>query len=159
MITDLRDLEPLLGQYYPGLILVGPVLSFAIGGYRYFYIAANGRQVYEAIGLGYFEDEADAEFQRANIVEIAKSRFTEMLSFDSHWEMAHEANTRWPNEETAKVLASAKLFEIEEPELDGNIDDNGHVQANSDDYGQQLVDEVPRVPVELADEAEIRGAL
>ena len=45
MITDLRDLEPLLGQYDPGLILVGPVLSLSISGYRYFNIAANGSKV------------------------------------------------------------------------------------------------------------------
>jgi len=158
MITDLRDLEPLLGQYDPGLILVGPVLSFS-GGYRYFYIAANGSQVYEAIGLGYFENEADAESQRANIIEIVKSRFTEMLSFDSHWEMAHGANTRWSNEETAKVLASAKLFEINEPELDGSIDNISHVQVDSGDYGRELVDEVAPEPVDLADEAVPRGAL
>ena len=153
MITDLRDLDPLLGQYDPGLILVGPVLSFSIGDYRYFYIAANGSQVYEAIGLGYFENEADVESQRANIIEIVKSRFTEMLSFDSHWEMAHAVNARWSNEETAKVLALAKLFEIKEPELDGSFDDDSHAQVDSGDYGLQRVDEVAREPVELADEA------
>src|ERR1700674_4290288 len=114
MITDLRDLEPLLGQYDPGLLLVGPVLSFSIGGYRYFYIAANGSKVYETIGLGVFENEADAETKRADIIAMLKSRFTEILTFDTHREMAHAANSRWPNEETAQALASATL--LMEPE-------------------------------------------
>src|ERR1700688_873958 len=110
MITDLRDLEPLLGQCDPGLILVGPVFSFSSGGYRYFYIAANGSKVYETIGLGYFENKADAEGQRANIIAILKSHFTDMQIFASHCEMAHAANTRWPNEETAQALALATLI-------------------------------------------------
>src|SRR5580704_4381428 len=97
MITNPSDLEPLLGQYEPGLILVGPLLSYSIGGYRYFYIAANGSKVYETVGLGVFENEADAEAKRADIIATLKSRFTEVLTFDTHREMAHAANTRWPN--------------------------------------------------------------
>jgi Sel1 repeat len=162
MITDLRDLEPLLGQYDPGLLLVGPVLSFSVGGYRYFYIAANGSKVYETIGLGYFENEADAESQRANIVAILKSRFTNMQIFASHWEMAQAANTRWPNEETDQVLALAAL--LTEPESgvtarDGSIDDNSHTQVVLGDYGQQLVDDVAREPIGLANEAVLPSAL
>jgi hypothetical protein len=162
MITDLRDLEPLLGQYDPGLLLVGPVLSFSIGGYRYFYIAANGSKVYETIGLGYFENEADAESQRANIVAILKGRFTDMQIFASHCEMAQAANTRWPNEETDQVLALAAL--LTEPESgvadrDGSIDDNSHTQVVPGDYGQQLVDDVARESIGLANEAVLPSAL
>ena len=115
MITDLNDLELILGQYEPGLILVGPLLRFSIGGYRCFYIAANGSKVYKTIGLGIIENKSDAESQRADIIAILKSHFTEILAFDNHCEMAHAVNTRWPNEETAKILASATL--LTEPEI------------------------------------------
>ena len=156
MITDPSDLELLLGQYEPGLILVGPLLSYSIGGYRYFYIAANGSKVYETIGLGVFENEAGAESKRADIIAILKGRFAEILTFDDHFEMTQAANTRWPNEETAQALASATLFM--EPESgaiaqDGSIDDDNHTEVVPDDYGQQLVDEVAGDPVDRANEA------
>jgi hypothetical protein len=150
MITDPCDLEPLLGQYDSGLILVGPVLSLPISGYSYFCIAASGSKVYEAIGLGFFENEADAESQRANIIAILKSRFKEMLTFGSHYEMARAVNTRWPNEETVKVLASATpatQFESDAAARDGSIDDNGHAPAVPSDYCLQLVDDVAREPI------------
>ena len=159
MITDLRDLEPLLGQYDPGLILVGPVLSFSIGGYRYFFVAANGSQVYQAIGLGHFENEADAESLRADIIAIVKTLFTEMLSFDNHYEMAHAANTRWPNEETAKVLASATLLTSGAVARDGSIDDNGHAPVVPGDSGEPPVDDVAPEPVDRTNEAVPRSAL
>ena len=141
----LRDLEPLLGQYDPGLGLVGPVLSLPISGYCYVYIAANGSKVYEAVGLGFFEDEADAEIQRASIIAILKSRFKEMLTFGSHYEMARAVNTRWPNDETAKVLASATPATKPESVAtaqDDSKDDNSHAHVIPNDYGQQLVDDV-----------------
>ena len=58
MINDLIDVEPLLGQHDPGMILVGPLLSLSISSsYRYFYIAGNGSKVYETISLGFVEVE------------------------------------------------------------------------------------------------------
>ncbi len=150
MIRDLSDLEPLLGRYDSGLVLVGPVLSLPTSGYCYLYIAASGSKVYEAIGLGFFEDEADTEIQRASIIAILKSRFKEMLTFGSHYEMARVANTRWPNDETVKVLASATP--ATKPGSDAitqgdSIDDTIHPHVIPSDYGQQLVDDVAREPV------------
>jgi hypothetical protein len=150
MIRDLSDLEPLLGQYDPGLILVGPVLSLPSSGYNYLYIAANGRKVYEAIGLGFFENEADAEIQRASIVAILESRFKEMLTFGSHCEMVRAVNTRWPNDEMVKVLASATPAAkpgSDATARDDSIDDNSYAHMNPSDYGHQLVDDVAREPV------------
>jgi hypothetical protein len=147
MIRDLGDLEPLLGQYDPGLGFIGPVLSLPSSGYCYVYIAANGSKVYEAVGLGFFEDEADAEIQRASIIAILKSRFKEMLTFGSHYEMARAVNTRWPNDETAKVLASATPATKPESDAtarDDSKDDNSHGHVIPSDYGQQLVDDVAR---------------
>ncbi len=147
MLRDLRDLEPLLGQYDPGLGFIGPVLSLPSSGCCYVYIAANGSKVYEAVSLGFFEDEADAEIQRASIIAILKSRFKEMLTFGSHYEMARAVHTRWPNDETAKVLASATP--ATKPELvataqDDSKDDNSPAHVIPSDYGQQLVDDVAR---------------
>jgi len=150
MITDLCDLDPVLGQYDPGLILVGPVLSLPISGYSYFCIAANGSKVYEAIGLGFSDNEADAESQRANIIAILKSRFKEMLTFGSHYEMACAVNARWPNEETVNALAAATpatKLESDAAARDGSIDDNSHAPVVPSDYGQQLADDVAREPV------------
>jgi hypothetical protein len=139
MITDLRDLERLLGQYDRRLILVGPVLGFSIDDYRYFYVAASGSKVYETIGLGVFENEADAENQRANIIAILKDCFEEMLIFDSHLEMAHAADTRWSNEETAKVLALASLLTEHKSDAiipDASSEDSSHAHEAQRDYGQ-----------------------
>ncbi len=147
MLRDLRDLEPLLGQYDPGLGFIGPVLSLPSSGYCYVYIAANGSKVYEAVCLGFFEDEADAEIQRASIIAILKSRFKEMLTFGSHYEMARAVHTRWPNDETAKVLASATPATKPESVAaaqDDSKDDNSPAHVIPSDYGQQLVDDVAR---------------
>ena len=147
MITELSDLEPLLGRYEPGVILVGPVLGFSMGDYRYFYVAGSGSKVYETIGLGVFENGAEVESQRANIIAILKSRFKEILTFGSHYAMARAANARWPNEETAQALALATFWTESEPcasARDGTIDDNSHAQVVPGDYGQQLVDDVAR---------------
>lgn len=52
MINDLTDLEPLLGQYDAGEILVGPLLCLSLNSnFRYFEIAGNGNKIYESIGL------------------------------------------------------------------------------------------------------------
>ena len=139
MITDLRDLERLLGQYDRRLILVGPVFGFSIDDYRYFYVAASGSKVYETIGLGVFENEADAENQRANIIAILKSCFEEMLIFDSHLKMVQAADARWPNEETAKVLALASLLTEHKSDAiipDISSEDSSHSHEAQRDYGQ-----------------------
>ena len=162
MITDLRDLEPLLSQYDPGLILVGPVLSLSMGGQRYFYIAANGSKVFEAISLGYSEDEADAENQRENIAAILKSRFREMLPFDSHTEMVRAANARWPNEETARVLALATLSAEPQPHAAApkdTIEDESKAQGIAGDDSQQPVADVARKPADQDVEAVPKGGL
>src|SRR5580704_14642785 len=109
MITDLIDVEPVLDQHDPGMILVGPLLSRSLNsGYRYFYIAGIGSKVYETISL-FVEVEADAQTQRADFIEKLETRFAEVLTFGSHLEMAHAAHTRWPNKETAKFLTFAEL--------------------------------------------------
>src|ERR1700733_6942698 len=108
MITDLIDVEPVLDQHDPGMILVGPLLSRSLNsGYRYFYIAGNGSKVYETISL-FVEVETNAQTQRADFIKKLESRFAEGLTFDSHLEMAHAAHTPWQNEETAKFLALAE---------------------------------------------------
>jgi len=150
MITDLKDLEPRLGQYDPGLILIGPVLSLSMSDYRYFHIAANGNKVYEAIGLGFFENEADAESQRADIIEILKSRFREMLACGSHYEMACAVSARWPNEETNRALADAApkaKIEADAAASDGGTDDDINAPVAPSDDEPRLVNDIAREPV------------
>ena len=49
MINDLTDLEPLLAQYDPGKVLIGPLLNLSINSsFRFFYIAGNGPKIYES---------------------------------------------------------------------------------------------------------------
>ena len=116
MITRMNELEPLLGQYDPGIILVGPLLSLSMSSsYRYFYLAGNGDKVCETVALGFVEDEADAQNQRADIVEKLGSRFEEVKTFGGHLEMAHAVHTRWPNKETEKFLALAEREVMSKP--------------------------------------------
>jgi hypothetical protein len=155
MITDLIDVEPLLGQHDPGMILVGPLLSHSLNsGYRYFYIAGSGSKVYETISL-FVEVEADAQTQRADFIEKLERRFAEVLTFGSHLEMAHAVHTRWPNKETAKFLAFAELEAKPKPaKVAGqqkSIGGNGsYAGAVPGDNGKQLVDEVAPEPVDHA---------
>ena len=110
MITDMVDLEPLLGQYDPGMIFVGPLLSHSKNSrYYYFYIAGNGNKVYETINLGFVDVESNAQTQRADLVVKLERRFTEVLIFGSLPEMAQAVHARWPNVETARFLAFAEL--------------------------------------------------
>src|SRR6516225_2813267 len=110
MINDLTDLDALLGQYDPGVALVGPLLSLSINSnFRFFHIAGNGAKVYQSVGLGFIEAETEAERQRGDVVARLQSRFAEVMVLDSQLEMAREANTLWPNEETARFLATAAL--------------------------------------------------
>ena len=76
------DLEPLVGQYDPGMIFVGPLLSHSKNSrFHYFYIAGNGTKVYETINLGFVDVESNARTQRADLVVKLESRFTEVLTF------------------------------------------------------------------------------
>ena len=127
MITGMNELEPLLAQYDPGMILVGPLLSLSMSSsYRYFYLAGNGDKVCETVALGFVEDESNAQSQRADFVEELKSRFEEVVTFGSHLEMARAVHTHWPNKETEKFLALAEREVMSKPAAgqQKNIDDD-----------------------------------
>ena len=110
MLTDLVDLEPLLDQYDPEILLVGPLLGLPMSsGYRYFHIAGKGIRKYHALGLGFVDSETDAERQRADVIQKLKARFAQVATFISHLEMARAVHARWPSEETARVLSSAEI--------------------------------------------------
>ena len=152
MITHTIDVESLLGRYEPGMILVGPLLSLSMtASSRCFYVAGNGGKVYETMSLGFVEFEADALTQRADFIERLESRFAEVLTFGSHLELARAAHTRWPNEETAKILTFAELeVKLKPSEVEGqqeSIDDDrsfaGEVPG---DKGKLLVNEVATEP-------------
>jgi hypothetical protein len=116
MISDMIDLEPLLSEYDPQAILAGPLLSLSMSSsYRYFFIAGKGTRVYNSVGLGFVESESDAEEQRADIIEKLKGRFSNVLTFDSHAEMAIVVHSRWQSEETARVLSAAEIAARAEP--------------------------------------------
>jgi hypothetical protein len=104
------DLESLLGQYDSRTIFVGPLLSSSESfPYRYFYIAGASSKIYQSINLGLIDSETKAQCRRAAVVEKLENRFTGVLTFGSHREMAYAVHARWPNEETAEILASAAL--------------------------------------------------
>ncbi len=159
MITHTLDVEPLLGQYDPGIILVGPLLSLSMSSsYRYFHIAGKGGKVYETISLGFVEVETDAQAQRADFIEKLESRFAEVLIFVSHLELVHAVHMRWPNEETAKFVALAELELKSKSKAAGpqeNIDDDGSFAGVvPGDYGNQFVDEVALEPADRAKRAD-----
>jgi len=157
MVTEVSDLEPLLGRFDPGLILIGPLI-FA---YRYFDIAGNeskifdpdliivgplsfdiagnGSKVYEIVDLGF-----GASGQRAKFIEKLESRFAEVMTFGSQLEMANAVHEHWPNEETAKVLAFAVKATKSEPTKTagqhGDIDDSSFAGALRRDCGKPFVD-------------------
>jgi hypothetical protein len=115
MITDMVDLDLLVGQYETGMILVGPLLSHSKNSrYHYFYIAGNGSKIFKTIILGFVEVETVARTQRANFVGKLESRFSEVLVFGGLLEMAQAVHARWPNAETASFLA-AELGAKSEP--------------------------------------------
>lgn len=95
------DLKALIGQYNPGMILVGPVLNGS--GDRYFEIAGNGRKIYRRVDIGTIP-ATEAERQRAQVVTQLEDHFIGVLSFASPREMAYAVHERWANDETAKVL-------------------------------------------------------
>jgi hypothetical protein len=147
MITDLIDVEPLLGQHDPGMVLVGPLLSLSINSsYRYFYIAGKGSKVYETISLGFVELETTAQTQHADFIKKLETRFAQVLTFGSHLEMARAVHTRWPNEETAKFLAFAELdTKLKPTKMAGqqeSIDDSSYGEVVPGDYRKQPVGEM-----------------
>jgi hypothetical protein len=108
MIHDLSDLEPLLHQYDPEKVLVGPLLNlWTNSSFRVFNIAGKGGKIHETIGLGFVELEIDAQRRRADIVAALESCFSEVQLFDSQLEMAQAAHALWANDETARFLATA----------------------------------------------------
>jgi hypothetical protein len=103
-ISDMIELEALIGQYNPGFILVGPVLDrWDDSTHRYFEIAGNGSEVYQRVDLGSVR-ATEAQRQRVDIVEKLGSRFVGVMTFASPQEMAQAVYSRWPNNETAKIL-------------------------------------------------------
>ena len=157
MVTEVSDLEPLLGRFDPGLILIGPLVftyryfdiagneskifdpDLIIVGPLSFDIAGNGSKVYEIVDLGF-----GASGQRAKFIEKLESRFAEVMTFGSQLEMANAVHEHWPNEETAKVLAFAvKATKSEPTKMAGqhrDIDDSGFAGALRRDCGKPFVD-------------------
>ena len=105
MITDLVDLEPLVGQYDPGPIFVGPLLSHSKSSrFHYFYIAGNGDKVYETIDVGFVDVESTAQTQRADLIVKLESCFTEVLTFGSLPEMAQVVHAALAKSATQRNL-------------------------------------------------------
>ena len=169
MVTEVSDLEPLLGRFDPGLILIGPLIftyryfdiagneskvfhpDLIIVGPLSFDIAGNASKVYEIVDLGFGKVETNASGQRAKFIEKLESRFAEVMTFGSRLEMANAAHEHWPNEETAKVLGfTAKVLAFageatkSEPTKaagqHGDIDDNSFPGALRRDCGKPFVD-------------------
>jgi hypothetical protein len=153
MIRDLADLEPLLRQYDPGKVLVGPLLNLADSSFRVFKIAGNGGKVYETVGLGFVKVEADAQRRRADIVAVLESRFGEVQTFDSQLEMARVAHTLWANDETSRFLATAtaesKLLPARKVVQDQSLDDASKSSVLPSDRDKEFVDEAGRGSVAL----------
>ena len=146
MIHDLADLEPLLRQYHPEKVLVGPLLNlWTNSSFRVFKIAGNGGKIYETVGLGFIKVEADAQRRRAGIVAVLESRFGEVQTFDSQLEMAQAAHTLWANDETARFLATAtaesRLRPTAKVDQDQSLDDASKSSVLPSDRDRELVDE------------------
>ena len=154
MIHDLADLEPLLRQYHPEKVLVGPLLNlWTNSSFRVFKIAGNGGKIYETVGLGFVKVEADAQRRRADIVAVLESRFGEVQTFDSQLEMAQAAHTLWANDETARFLATAtaesRLRPTAKVDQDQSLDDASKSSVLPSDRDRELVDEAARGSVAL----------
>jgi hypothetical protein len=145
MINDPTDLEPLLAQYDPGTVLVGPLLNLSINSsFRFFYIAGNGsKKICESISLGFVEVEADAQSQRADIVARLENRFGEVQVLGSQLELAETAHSLWPNEATTRFLATATLEAKLQPTRavvrDKGFDIGSDIGLLSSDRGQPVV--------------------
>jgi len=154
MIHDLADLEPLLRQYHPEKVLVGPLLNlWTNSSFRVFKIAGNGGKIYETVGLGFVKVEADAQRRRGDIVAVLESRFGEVQTFDSQLEMAQAAHTLWANDETAGFLATAtaesRLRPTAKVDQDQSLDDASKSSVLPSDRDRDLVDEAARGSVAL----------
>jgi hypothetical protein len=123
MINDPTDFEPVLGHYDPEKVLVGPVLHLSPkSNFRFLYIAGKyiagkGGKIFDSVGLGFVNEETDAQNRRTDIVARLERHFGEVKILDSELELAREAYALWPNEETARFLATAAL----EAKLPGTI--------------------------------------
>jgi hypothetical protein len=125
MIHDLTNLEPFLRQYDHEKVLVGPLLNlWTNSSFRVFNIAGKSSKIHEAIGLGFFELEIDAERRRAEIVAALKSSFGEVEIFDSQLEMAQMAHTLWANDETARFLATVSWESKPRPTIETSQNQN-----------------------------------
>lgn len=143
MIAEIIDLERLLGQYDPGVVLVGPILRLSMNSsYRYFYIAGKGSKVYEAtLGLGVIESETAAQGQRADVVKELKSRFAEVRTFDSDVTMLQEVRARWPKEEMVAVWIPPPAATSELTKAAGRqVDNGGRTSVQLGNYGEQSID-------------------
>ena len=154
MIHDLADLEPLLRQYHPEKVLVGPLLNlWTNSSFRVFKIAGSGGKIYETVGLGFVKVEADAQLRRADIVAVLESRFGEVQTFDSQLEMAQAAHTLWANDETAGFLATAtaesRLRPTAKVDQDQSLDAATKSSVLPSDRDRELVDEAARGSVAL----------
>jgi hypothetical protein len=163
MIHDLADLEPLLRQYDPGKILVGPLLNlWTNSSFRVFNIAGNGGKTHETIGLGFVKVETDAQRRRADIVALLESRFDEVQIFDSQLEMARVAHTLWAKNETSRFLATAtvesKLRQTSKVDQDQSLDDARKSDLLQSDRDKEFVNEAARGPV-APDAASAHAAL
>src|SRR6516162_5359032 len=154
MINDLNDLDAVLSQYDLGKALVGPLMNLSINSnFRFFHIAGNGAKVYQSVGLGFIEAETEAERQRGDIVARLQSRFGEVKVLDSQLEMAREANTLWPNEETARYLATAALEAKLQPTQVGGRDESpfGDIGMLPSNECEPAIDEATAETVTLHD--------
>lgn len=152
MIHDLADLEPLLRQYHPEKVLVGPLLNlWTNSSFRVFKIAGSGGKIYETLGLGFVKVEADAQRRRADIVALLESHFGEVQTFDSQLEMAQAAHTLWANDETSRFLATAtlesELLPARKVDQDQSLDDASKSSVLLSDRDKEFVDEAGRGPV------------
>jgi hypothetical protein len=149
MIHDLANLEPLLRQYHPEKVLVGPLLNlWTNSSFRVFNIAGNGGKICETIGLGFVKVETDAQRRRADIVAVLQSRFGEVQTFDSQLEMARVAHTLWANDETSRFLATATVQSkpqmTRKVDQDQRLNDTSKSSVRPSDRDKEFVDEAAR---------------
>jgi hypothetical protein len=144
MITEVTDLERLLGQYDSGVVLVGPLLRLSMNSsYRYFYIAGKGSKVYQAtVGLGVIESETAAQKQRADVVKELESCFAEVLTFAGDVAMLQAVRARWPEEENVAVWIPPPAATFESMKVAGRqtIDDGGHAGVQLGVHGERPID-------------------
>jgi hypothetical protein len=159
MINDLIELESLLGQYDPGRILVGPLLSLSLNSnFRYFYIAGQASKVYESIGLGFVERETEAQGKReALITANLRSRFEVVEIVDDQLKLARTVHSLWPNDETMRFLVAVALeakLQLTPGADQENSDNADDVGERSGDAAEQVIGAPSEAPVADTDVAE-----